>query len=366
MSVYNDENGENLYSPDGSQDNLDQSPEERDEQDDEIANLEDGLDSPEDSQSGAGSSSDKDEKDSASGKNGKPRRRLPMTPEQREKAELNKKLQDTKKDLAAKDKENDSLFKDKDIRKKVKVGGNRLSSFGRNRKLLAGAGVGFIGFAIAGMGLFGFLNVFRLDHLLNNIDSETFSRYNATFEERSDSWMRAYVRLRLGEMDGTIKPDSDGNVFFRSNRVNTGNPGWDWYRTMRTSKFEDDLLQKHGIRFTSVIDANGRIRPARIEIKGQPTIEIKVDGVDANLDMRTAKGPEFDKALNQIDTSLRKTDILKTDKEARKAIAKAVDENTRFKNVIKRRQLRKDQTYCEKIVWHYLRDRRFLGFKFRR
>jgi very-short-patch-repair endonuclease len=32
----------------------------------------------------------------------------------------------------------------------------------------------------------------------------------------------------------------------------------------------------------------------------------------------------------------------------------------------KRRQLRKDQTYCEKIVWHYLRDRRFLGFKFRR
>ena len=32
----------------------------------------------------------------------------------------------------------------------------------------------------------------------------------------------------------------------------------------------------------------------------------------------------------------------------------------------KRRQLRKDQTYCEKIVWHYLRDRRLSGLKFRR
>jgi very-short-patch-repair endonuclease len=32
----------------------------------------------------------------------------------------------------------------------------------------------------------------------------------------------------------------------------------------------------------------------------------------------------------------------------------------------KRRQLRKDQTYCEKIVWLYLRDRKTLGYKFRR
>ena len=32
----------------------------------------------------------------------------------------------------------------------------------------------------------------------------------------------------------------------------------------------------------------------------------------------------------------------------------------------KRRQLRKDQTFCEKIVWIYLRDRKTLGYKFRR
>lgn len=32
----------------------------------------------------------------------------------------------------------------------------------------------------------------------------------------------------------------------------------------------------------------------------------------------------------------------------------------------KRRSLRKDQTYCEKILWHYLRDRQLLGCKFRR
>lgn len=32
----------------------------------------------------------------------------------------------------------------------------------------------------------------------------------------------------------------------------------------------------------------------------------------------------------------------------------------------KRRQLRKDQTFCEKILWIYLRDRKTPGYKFRR
>lgn len=32
----------------------------------------------------------------------------------------------------------------------------------------------------------------------------------------------------------------------------------------------------------------------------------------------------------------------------------------------KRRHLRKNQTFCEKILWIYLRDRKTLGFKFRR
>ncbi len=32
----------------------------------------------------------------------------------------------------------------------------------------------------------------------------------------------------------------------------------------------------------------------------------------------------------------------------------------------KRRKLRKNQTYVEKIVWIYLRDRRLLGYKFKR
>lgn len=32
----------------------------------------------------------------------------------------------------------------------------------------------------------------------------------------------------------------------------------------------------------------------------------------------------------------------------------------------KRRKLRKDQTFCEMIVWTYLRNRKTLGYKFRR
>ncbi|MCJ7552343.1 MAG: endonuclease domain-containing protein [Ignavibacteriaceae bacterium] len=31
-----------------------------------------------------------------------------------------------------------------------------------------------------------------------------------------------------------------------------------------------------------------------------------------------------------------------------------------------RRHLRKEQTYCEKIVWMFLRNRQMLGYKFRR
>lgn len=32
----------------------------------------------------------------------------------------------------------------------------------------------------------------------------------------------------------------------------------------------------------------------------------------------------------------------------------------------KRRKLRRDQTFCEKTLWTYLRDRKTLGYKFRR
>lgn len=32
----------------------------------------------------------------------------------------------------------------------------------------------------------------------------------------------------------------------------------------------------------------------------------------------------------------------------------------------KRRNLRKEQTYCEKLVWMFLRNRQMIGYKFRR
>lgn len=33
---------------------------------------------------------------------------------------------------------------------------------------------------------------------------------------------------------------------------------------------------------------------------------------------------------------------------------------------VKRRTLRKNETFCEKIMWTYLRDRKTLGYKFKR
>jgi len=35
-------------------------------------------------------------------------------------------------------------------------------------------------------------------------------------------------------------------------------------------------------------------------------------------------------------------------------------------NIQRARQLRQDDTWAEKLMWHWLRDRRFSGYKFRR
>ena len=144
--------------------------------------------------------------------------------------------------------------------------GKSLRSRLRKKGVAAGAGVGIVSILITVAGFFGFLNVFKLDHLLQNIDSSTFSRYNASFSNRSDKYVQAYIQLRLNEIEGTQDHDT---LLFRANKVDTNNPIRDWYRTLRTGNFERDIFGKQGISFQSIAlqnpDGSITIRRAQID-----------------------------------------------------------------------------------------------------
>jgi hypothetical protein len=200
------------------------------------------------------------------------------------------------------------------------------------------AATGVVGLLFSFGGFIGFLNQFRLKHLMENFNFHAFARYNAAVDRRSDKWMRAYFQTRLLEWNGTNAPDGDGNTFFRANKVDTNHPFRDWYRTMRTSKFEADLLKTSGIRFASVVDSNGRIRPGRIDISGR-TVDIVPDGVDSFAVIDDLTPAQLDRVLGNIDGKV--TEVFETDKAARRAIKDAVDKNTRKWQVIKRRHTRK-------------------------
>lgn len=261
------------------------------------------------------------------------------SPEKKEKESLEDKMSAFGEKL----KEEDSaeggpgLFKDSGKLKSNKGGVRNLI---KNRKFIAAAGGGLIGIAGMGVMLLGFLNVFQLDHILNNIDQSTFARFNATFDRRSDKWFRAYLQMRMMELDGTASPDGDGNLYFRSNKVDTDHPARDWYRTMRTGRFERDLFENNGIRFESAVDSEGRIKPARIILNDNPVATIDVDGVDTSVDLRTNPAA-FDEVVNKVNLDM-DVEFFDSDRQARKAIKEAVNDNTRWYRVIKRRHLRKD------------------------
>jgi hypothetical protein len=212
------------------------------------------------------------------------------------------------------------------------------------KKLLLASGI--VGLVLGMGGFLGFLNTFRLKSFMENVNFHAFSRYNAAIDRRSDAWSRAYFKTRMLEWgDGERKADADGNTFFRSNKVDTNHPFTDWYRTMRTSKFEQNLLEKHGIRFTSVVDGDGNVRPGRIDIRGR-TVDIIPDGLgsgdfvaidDLIANNRTAGG--LDALIGDIDGKV--TATYDNDRDARKAIKKAVDLETKRWQVIQRRHHRK-------------------------
>lgn len=212
----------------------------------------------------------------------------------------------------------------------------------KKKMTIAGLMVGGIGGgAIAGLlGLFSFLNVFQLDHLLQNIDSKAFLRYQVNLDVRSRRWVQAYVQARMADIgDGT--PGDGDNLLFRANKVDIGNPIRDWYRTMRTSNFEKELKDKHGIEFTSVAYREGNQIKFKSGVIKTPTESITVDVGGGSIPDSDVgfKSQKLNDVTSKIDKSV--MEVFSSDKEARRAIKKAVNENTRWYQVMKRFYLRK-------------------------
>lgn len=216
------------------------------------------------------------------------------------------------------------------------------SSLTGKKGLIAGVaalgGIGVIGSLIA---LFGFLNIFRLEHLLKNVESVTQTRLRASLDSRNDHLVRAYIKLRMTDYNSGT--NNNGPLFFRANKVDTNNPIRDWYRTMRTSNFEDDLFQKQGIKFTSIVSDDGKIQLGKISVKDQPDINFEVlkrqdinfdELIKGNVSEFNKLGPDLDKFVD--------TTLFESHKDARKIIKTTINDNTHWWQVMKRRHIRRD------------------------
>ena len=254
------------------------------------------------------------------------------------------------KDKSKDDDDDGGLFSDKD-EKKVGIRGRAKGLIGNKLGLaLGGIGVSAI-MAVIGVG--GFLSTFRLDHMLKNIDYKTFSRYNATMDGLSKNYIKAYMKIRLMEFENAGKDhlgDKDGNLFFRADKVYNGkNPTLDWYKSLRTGNFEKKVFNDQGIFFTSSVGPDGKIRPAKIILKDEvididsdPNLSSKIREITPALE--SGNPTRMSAALNKFGPAMDSfvdKEFFDSDKSARKEIKKVVHENTKFYQVLKRRQLRK-------------------------
>lgn len=216
----------------------------------------------------------------------------------------------------------------------------------RRRKVWFTLGLAITGVSIFGM--FSFLGVFKLDFLMNNIDQHSFARLNGSIDARNSRYVQTYMRLRLADLSNNITNIDTDNLVFRSDKVRTGNPIHDWYRTLRTSSFEKDLFEKHGIKFVSVAYREGnqiKFRPGRVEISGKKVFSAELpEDLRAQITKAYQSGSPSDWVkVNESDWTNKYFDLEKFDsnKDAKLAIKNAVKEETYFFQVFKRHYTRK-------------------------
>ncbi len=206
--------------------------------------------------------------------------------------------------------------------------------------ILGGFGAALISMLIL---FFSFLSAFKLDGLMSAVEQRSFLRTNATLDTRSSKLMSAYIETRLLDMGDNPKFDNsdfkkNDNLLFRASRVDNNSPFTDWYKTLRASKFEQQVFEAHGIKFTSMVTADGKFRTGQIDINGEKPIPFTVNDISAADYANLEKGDiaTINKLGDVVDSK-----VFNNNKEARRAIKDVVNNNTRFYEVYKRRTLRK-------------------------
>jgi hypothetical protein len=214
----------------------------------------------------------------------------------------------------------------------------------RTYAIIAGGAVGsIVGVAML---LFSFLNIYKLDGLISNIDDKTFARLNGSLDQRSSKYISAYMKLRLADIGDDPKNIDTDNIFFRSNKVDTNNPITDWYKTLRTSKFENEVFNQHGIKFVSFAYRDGnqiKFRAAKINVDGKdildreltPDLQNEIKTAVSTGDWTKFNSDNFGVWNSHVDQ------VFENDKEARREIKRVVNDNTHFYQVFQRRHLRK-------------------------
>ncbi len=210
------------------------------------------------------------------------------------------------------------------------------------------------------LGSFLFFGSFSLNNFMKNVEAKGFIRYQVDLRGRSSKWLQAYMELRLGEIDDpNIAPKDRENLLFRSNRVDSNKYLTDWYRTMRASNFEQDLLDKYGIKFTSVAHKEGNVIKQRAG---------KITFVNTHESLTFDPSPQVFDAIvkgdpNVFNGELRKfveVETFNSDKDARAAL-KAVlgQEYPQWWKAVKRFHLRHDiQNMIGVRSWRFFEDTR--------
>ena len=249
-----------------------------------------------------------------------------------------------------------SLYKPDESKKKSFIDSLKSNPGSPNwrKRGIIGGGLGVILILIITISLTSFLGFFKLDSLVSSLENKVAQRTLSGTNERSSKYTRAYITVRMLESNDNLSNkdvNKNNNLFFRSSRVDTNSPFSDWYKTLRASQFEADLFERQGIKFASVIDANGNPKPAFIDVRGT---RINVDMSSADLAM--LKRGDFSQ-INRIENVMfTKFD---NDKEARRYVNQVLKDNTHFYQVFKRRMLRKAIFNMTGVrTWKFFEDKR--------
>lgn len=185
-----------------------------------------------------------------------------------------------------------------------------------------------------------------LPNFMQNIEKAAFGRFQVDMRGRSSKWLAAYMTLRLAEVDDKSKAPKDrDNLFFRADRVDNNQPLRDWYRTMRTGKFERDMFEKKGIKFFSQSYQDGNItkyRTAKITFNNGQDV-FKFDPKTLGYDELDALS-DFD--INRMEgrlSELIEVEFFEGDKAGRTELRKVLKEqNPHWWSATKRWHLRQD------------------------